>query len=184
MGEIAVKELDDVLKLTDNLINKKYLSNLSVSGNCEVCELKLKDKSVDVLKHGRIFHLKKLIYDNNENFLHKLITVVNVAYALKGTIVTAIQSNNDVIDFYIGIVAKEGKGKAGSEDREALLNAFEGTIQGNFGGSSICSENEEMNSFCNAIAGNAICSVSVVPSLRNNNDGILSYVQGIENLVD
>lgn len=185
INELQVDKLNSVLELTDSIINKKYLSFLSNAEVYPVRDLTMNELAIDINKHCRIFHLKKFIYDTNENFLHKLITVVNVAYALRGTVVTAIQSKGDAIDFYIGIVAKEKKGGSGIKDRNALLNAFEGTITGNFGGSDISTNAEVTKSFSDAVNGKAICSVSVVPSLRNNDEsGILSYVQGIENLTD
>lgn len=184
---LQVKELNDVLNLTDSVINKKYLSFLSNQNIYQLRDLRVNELATDVKKHTRIFHLRKFVYDSDENFLHKLISVVNVAYALKGTVITSIHSNGECVDFYIGIVAKEKKGAAGEKDREALLNAFEGTIVGNFNGSDIGTsiKDTELEKFCEALEGNAICSVSVVPSLRNNDKGgIVSYVQGIENLVD
>lgn len=185
INELQANELNSALELADSVINKKYLSYLSNANRYPIKSLAMNDLAIDLNKHCRIFHLKKFIYDTNENFLHKLITVVNVAYALKGTIVTAIQSKGDAIDFYIGIVAKEKKGEGGMKDREALLNAFKGTMTGNFGGSEVETSEEVAVSLHDAINGKAICSVSVVPSLRNNDEsGILSYVQGIENLVD
>lgn len=185
--ELQTTKLHNALELTDSIINKKYLSFLANAETYQIRDLKMNELAIDLEKHAKIFHLKKFIYDTNENFLHKLITVVNVAYALRGTIITSIQSNGDSIDFYIGIVAKEKKGEQGNKDREALLHAFEGTILGNFAGSDIasCMENQQFAKFTNGIDGKAICSVSVVPSLRNQSEqGILSYVQGIENLVD
>lgn len=186
--EVQLAELNNVLELTDSIINKKYLSFLSnVDKNTyKLVDLQMKNLAVDINKHARIFHLKKFVYDSNESFLNKLLTVVNVAYALKGTIITTIQSDGISIDFYIGIVAKENKGQSGINDRNALLNAFEGTIIGNFVGSTIHVLNEgEVKEYSDSLNGNAICSVSVVPSLRDNKNGeIEAYVQGIENLVD
>lgn len=184
--EIQIAELNNVLELTDSIINRKYLSFLANSETYQIRPMIAKELQIDVHKHGRMFHLKKFIYDRNENFLSKLITVVNVAYALKGTIVTTIQSKEDCIDFYIGIVAKEKTGERGKKDREALLNAFQGTIEGNFAGSDItCMSQDELTEYVDSLDGNAVCSVSVVPSLRNKDDNdIMSYVQGIENLID
>lgn len=186
LNELQINEMNNVLELTDSIINRKYLSFLTNSQTYQIRPITMNELAIDVNKHCRLFHLKKFIYDTNENFLTKLITVVNVAYALKGTIVTTIQSNGDCIDYYIGIVAKDKKGEAGRKDREALLNAFEGTIAGNFGGSDIsCMEQTELNTYAESINGNAVCAVSVVPSLRNGDENeIMSYVQGIENLVD
>ena len=184
--ELQVARLNQILGLTDSIINRKYLSFLA-DGGYELREATMNDNAVNIEKHARIFHLRKFVYDSNENFLNKLITVVNVAYALKGTIVTSIQSTGACIDFYIGIVAKENKGRAGKDDRQALLNAFEGTMTGNFIGSDIGNHitGEELTKFRASLDGKAICSVSVVPSLRNmDKAGIDAYVQGIENLVD
>lgn len=185
-NNLQISEMNDVLELTDSIISRKYLSFLTNSDTYQIRPITMNELALDVNKHCKLFRLKKFIYDTNENFLTKLITVVNVAYALKGTIVTTIQSSGEYIDFYIGIVAKDKKGESGNKDREALLNAFEGTISGNFGGSDIsCMDSEELKTFSESISGNAVCSVSVVPSLRNNDENeIVSYVQGIENLVD
>lgn len=177
--------LDNILKLTDSILNREYLSSLS---DVKVCELKLpSDIFLDISRHSRIFRLKRFVYDPNENFLSKLITVVNVAYALKGTILTSIQSTGEEIRFYIGILAKQQRGNSKKDEREALLNAFEGTILGNFIGSDLGEplEDTPLKEFSEAINGNAICSVSAVPSLRDEEiSDIKSYVQGIENLVD
>lgn len=185
-NKLQISEMNSVLELTESIINCKYLSFLTNSDTYQIRAVTMNELAIDINKHCKLFHLKKFIYDTNENFLTKLITVVNVAYALKGTIVTTIRSNGDYIDFYIGIVAKDKKGESGNKDREALLNAFEGTILGNFGGSDICCMNQnELLEYSETLSGNAVCSVSVVPSLRNSDEKeIMSYVQGIENLVD
>ena len=185
-NKLQISEMNNVLELTDSIINRKYLSFLTNSNTYQIRPITMNELAIDINKHCKLFHLKKFIYDTNENFLTKLITVVNVAYALKGTIVTTIQSNGDCIDFYIGIVAKDKKGESGNKDRGALLNAFEGTISGNFGGADICCMNQEaLVAYSESLSGNAVCSVSVVPSLRNSDEKeIMSYVQGIENLVD
>lgn len=182
-----IQEFNSVLELTDNIINRKYLSCLTNNEKYRIHSTTMDALALDVSKHARIFHLRKLVYDTDENFLNKLITVVNVAYSLRGTIVTSIQSDGNQIDFYIGIVAKEKKGAAGEQNRDAILNAFEGTMSGNFSGSDIGEhiKNDELKKFSDAIDGNAVCSVSVVPSIRNaDRSEIASYVQGIENLVD
>lgn len=185
--ENQLKKIDDVLKLTDSIINKKYLSFLTNGETYKLRSLTMNELAMSVEKHARIYHLKRFVYDLSENFLNKLITVVNVAYALKGTIITSIQSHGDVVDFYIGIVAKEEKGAAGRQNREALLSAFADTIAGNFSGSDMGEQiqGEELEQFKAAIDGKALCSISVVPSLRmEDRSGIGTYVQGIENLVD
>ncbi|MDO5406469.1 MAG: ATP-binding protein [Eubacteriales bacterium] len=181
-----LEQLNVALELTDSIINKKYLSFLTDENTYKLRNVKMGELALDLKKHARIYHLRKFVYDTNENFLNKLITVVNVAHALNGTIITSIHSSGDCVDYYIGIVAKQEKGVSGQQDREALLNAFEGTIQGNFGGSEIDSiEAQELDGFQETIAGNTVCSVSVVPSLRNaEQTGMEAYVQGMENLVD
>lgn len=187
-GEISqINQLTDVLELTDNIINKKYLSDLTNAEKYTLKDLQLNNLALNISKHCRIYHLKKFVYDKDENFLSKLTTVVNVAYALKGTIITSIQSDGDSINFYIGIVAKQGKGVGGNQNREALLNAFSGTVSGNFSGIEIgeAIKDDKLDAFMKSLDGNSICSVSVVPSIRNDDKGnINSYIQGIENLVD
>lgn len=186
-GEKSSEEkLEDVIALADSVISQKYLSFLT---NHQVYQLKSigsNGRSLQPEKHLRMFHLRKFIYDPEEGFLSKLVTVINVAYSLGGSIITSIQGKGDYVDVYIGVAAKENKGVQGDSDREALLNAFEGTMQGNFNGSGLelCS-GKGLEEFCDGIDGKAVCSVSVVPSPRNSNmDHVANYVQGIENLVD
>lgn len=189
---MATPEIDflgKALELTDSVLNKKYLAFLTNSATYKIQEIKIKDRGNALKTQGRVFHLKKFVYDPNENFLQKLTTVVNVAYALNGTILTEIRSNGESVDYYIGIMAKEEKGSSekARKNREAVLNAFEGTIRGNFNGSEIssCLKGSELEKFESTIDGNAVCTVSVVPSLRDEETGnIQAFVQGIENLVD
>ena len=132
-GEKSKEEkLEDVIALADSVISQKYLSFLT---NHQVYQLKSigsNGRSLQPEKHLRMFHLRKFIYDPEEGFLSKLVTVINVAYSLGGSIITSIQGKGDYVDVYIGVAAKENKGIQGDSDREALLNAFEGTVWRNF----------------------------------------------------
>lgn len=184
-----IQKLNTAFDLTDSVLNRKYLSFLTNNEIYKIKSLGLQATNLadHTEKYARIFHLRSFVYDRNEDFLSKLVSVVNVAYALNGTIITAIQSDGSTVDYYIGIVAKSKMGANGDREREALLNAFEGALSGNFCGSDLGKHlsREQLDNFKSKLEGNAICSVSVVPSLRDKKqDGVKGYVQGIENLVD
>lgn len=170
-----------------SIINKDYLKNLS---NLEVIEPSLEDIDVDITSCGSFFKLTKLVLSKDENFIDKLTTITNVVNTLDGTLVTIIDSKDDKIDYYIGVVSKKYKLQNSKDEamREAVKNAFSGAIKGNFAGSVLNQvENKELSSIQDKLFSakiNAVSAVSGVVSRRDKIGDNLNFVQGIENLAN
>lgn len=181
------QKMDNIFSLAENVISQQYLSLLA-DENYQLEKVTTKELGVgeNPDKYCCLFHFHRLVYDVKEGFFDKLISVINVAYELKGTIVTTLKSDGAHVDYYIGVIAGNYVGEAKKSDREGLKSAFEGALRGNFNGSDMeMCENEDLMQFIDSIDGKAVCAVSVVPSLRREeHSSALEYVQGIENLAD
>ncbi len=180
------KELKGSLETAAAIITKSYLDNLDTLPIVPPSE---EDKEVDLTKCGNFYKLTKLVFNKEENFLNKLITIVNVASVIDCTLATIIRSDGSKIDYYFGLVSKNADGETEKEEKRRLANAasFKGAIEGNLTGSEIDvvsnTNIEELKSILKN--GKNYSSVSGIVALRDEADkSIEGYVQGIENLVD
>ena len=181
------KKLENALGSAISIVQKDYLEILT---NLEIVEPSQEDLDIDITHCGKFYKLSKLVLNNKENFLDKLITITNIACSVDGTLTTIIKSDGNSSEYYIGIISKNARvdNMRNKMIRQASAIAFSGAIEGNFAGSTL--EKLEYESigvlkeklFNNA---NSVAAVSGIVGLRNKNDRQLnSYVQGIENLTD
>lgn len=184
----AAPKLNYVINNAAKIINKSYLENLE---NMEIVPLSIEDLDIDIAKCGKFYKLEKLVLNKEENFLDKLTTIANVVSSVDGTLATIIDSDGNNINYYIGIVSKKYRinNKKNNDIRNGSSNAFSGAIEGNFSGSELKSiENNEIEKIRDTIFNDnikAVSSVSGVVALRDKDEkNILSYVQGIENLIN
>lgn len=182
------KTLNPALENASEIITREYLSRLE---SYEIAIPTEEDLDIDIAECGKLYRLTKLVTNNEENFLHKLTTIVNVASSIGSSVVTIIKSDGTSIDFYFGILSKNARMHdwADMQRREADATAFKGALLGNLAGSEIQElSSENVKDFCHEVFSgkdNCYSSVSGIVALRdeeNNKTG--NYVQGIENLVD
>ena len=189
---VAQKQLEAKLtKSLDNaasIITKSYLERLS---HFDIIRPSEEDLDIDAASCGSFYRLRKLVYSREENFLHKLTTVVNVAFSIGCSIVTIIRSDGYSIEYDIGILSKKARDdRPGSvKRRQADTAAFQGALSGNLIGSKLeklsGKEVEEIRE--SILSGKKMCysSVSGIVALRDKESkSIDTYVQGMENLVD
>lgn len=88
--------LDSALENASEIITRGYLSQLE---RYEIVKPTEEDLDIDIAECGKLYRLTKLVTNNEENFLHKLTTIVNVASSVGTSIVTIIKSNGMNIDF-------------------------------------------------------------------------------------
>lgn len=170
-----------------SVIEHSYLERLDklpiVHASSEELDIKLN-------QCGELYHLTHVVYSKDERFLDKLVTVVNVAASLKGSLVTLVRGENGTVSYYLGILSKRHRRNSPVDRnyRDAVHGAFSGAVMGNFIGSSLEPvsdqdiEKLEADIF-NQV--NSIASVSGLVTLRGQADETLrGYVQGIENLTD
>ena len=146
---------------------------------------------IDIAECGKLYRLTKLVINNEENFLDKLTTIMNVASSIRCSVVTILKSDGIKVDFYFGIISKYARmdTKADQQRREADAAAFKGALQGNLVGSEIQELSEAYaTNFCEELFSQKdICysAVSGIVALRDEEEKKTeNYVQGIENLVD
>ena len=180
--------LGKAIEDASEIITRDYLGKLE---GYRIAKPTTEDLDIDIAECGKLYKLTKLVTSNEENFLHKLTTIVNVASSIRCSIVTIIRSNGTDIEFYFGILSKNARirNKADILRREADAEAFKGALLGNLTGSELEElTSDEIKGFCQEIFSgedNCYSSVSGIVALRDEkNSKTENYVQGIENLVD
>ena len=168
--------LEQGLLLADKFINKNYLINLN---NNHVVPIEEEMKRTNFL---RLYKITKLIYDPEENVNDKLISVYSALQNLESTGILIIESNEEGIEFFIGIRSVESAATCGK--------ILEKSIKGNYPGSKIEGmKNTQIESLFNEIVTSSfenteksIATVSIVPSTRDEDKE--KFVQGIEKFID
>lgn len=168
--------LEQGLLLADKFINKNYLINLN---NNEVVEMDEELKRTNFL---RLYKITKLVYDPEENVNDKLISVYSALESLESTGLLIIDSNEDEVEFYLGVRSLENAATCGK--------ILEKSIKGNYPGSRIEGmKNSQIEQLVDNIVTStfentekSIATVSIVPSSRDEDKE--KFVQGIEKFID
>ena len=170
------------------IITKDYLEKLE---RYEIVNPFHGDIDIDIAGCGKFYKLSKLVMNSEENFLNKLTTIVNVASSIGCSIATIIKSDGYKIDFYIGILSKNARGRTETDVKRRMADAaaFRGALLGNMVGSELEEmSGEEVDAFKKMTLskeGSCYSSVSGIVALRDEEEkGMKGYVQGLENLVD
>lgn len=182
------QQLDNAMNLANRFVTKNYMDQLE---QYDILEPSFEDLDIDMTKDGQIYHLSKLVYSKDESFLEKLTTIMNVASSIGGTVVSIIESDGDVVQYYLGVVAKQNRqnNEIQLAKRESMFTAFRGAIKGNLIGSEVhvlnAEQAEQLITSISSSSKSAVSSISGIVSLREDSQkGLASYVQGIENVVD
>ncbi len=180
--------LNGSLNNASAIITKDYLDRLEAY---EIITPSTEDIDIDIAECGKFYKLSKLVVNQEENFLNKLTTIVNVASAIDCSIATIIRSDGSRIDYYFGILSKNARDQKEISVKRRMADAvaFRGALMGNLVGSELeelsKAEVESFRKMALAKNGNCYSSVSGIVALRDEEDkSIEGYVQGIENLVD
>ena len=127
-----------------------------------------------------MIEITKLVFDKNEKFTDKLKSVYSALHSLDSSVALVIDSDGRVVHFYIGIRSTRNIAIAG--------DVLESTLKGNFPGISYNSMSvSETGNILNGIRKKGIkslASVSMVPSMREENFDTETFVQGIEKFID
>lgn len=187
-----VEDLESSISLANNVLMKHYLSNLKKYEIVPIKECLLEEDLNDSQsKYVRLFRIKSIAYDKEEDNLSKLSNVYNALSGTKCSLVLIIDSNGEKVDFYMGVKTFE------NEDLRVAQTTLEKTLLGNFPG---CEIERVNNSKINRLMGQVfetkddlsyeenrvITSVSGISSVKKiENEGKKKeYTQGMEKLVD
>ena len=192
-GELATLQDTQALNLAlenaVSVVERSYLQQLDalsvVSPGSETLD-------IDAAKCGRFYRLTHLVYNKDEHFLDKLVTVVNVASSLGSTLVTLVHSDGQEISYCFGVLSKNHRTDSRQDRafRLAAEQAFSGALEGNFAGSKLRELSpdevkEIQTDLLDVQKLKAVSAVSGIVSLRGRGDSeARRYVQGMENLTD
>ena len=168
--------------LADDILNKKYLSEL---GNYQIVPLSEVDPELAKISPGdraRIFHIDRIIFDKAENNQEKLLNVYSALHNCGGSIILLVKSEGTQVDFYLG---------TRTDDVNLGQDILENSMAGNFSGSNL---NLEKDSDINQIMSDifddkpATQTISAVTSAASFREGHTmksgDFVQGFEKLLE
>ncbi|MDR0918308.1 MAG: DUF87 domain-containing protein [Oscillospiraceae bacterium] len=156
-------------------INNEYLKDISVF-NIEkpiVSETFYQDLG--------LFSVDKITLNTEENIFEKLTSVYSALNNTGLSFVILVQADKSGVNLYLGV--KNNAEYSTAVAKDILKKSF----NGNFGGCHLNPlNNENQKQLLNNIDKNIqnIASVSVVPSLRENKNENIDFIQGMEKFID
>ncbi|MFI3255155.1 MAG: DUF87 domain-containing protein [Eubacteriales bacterium] len=173
-AKASEKQLAQSFNTVDVYLNRTYLKNFSLApiipANKTICDLtKL-----------RLVEISKLVYDEKENFLDKMMSVYSALHSFEATVSLILNSDGNEVKFYIGVRSEVSVATVG--------DVLESTLKGNFPG--IVFQSLDLPKIQNVVEGikdkgvKSLATVSMVPSARKKDAQIIEFVQGIEKFID
>lgn len=168
------KQLAQGFSVADIYLNRTYLDAFSSAPIIPA------SRAIMDISKLRVIEITKLVFDESEKFTNKLMSVYSALHSLNSSIALILKSDGDKIRFFIGIRSDNNTSVSG--------DVLESTLRGNFPGIVFNSMNvPETQKVIDEISNSGIkslASVSIVPSMREEDDEIENYVQGIEKFID
>lgn len=167
------------IEAANQFIDKNYLDLL------QEYRVRWLDEYLKKQNLTRLFRIKKIVYDKNEDINEKLVSVFHSVMPFCKNIVFVLKGNKDSVDLCLGIRASQISNASTASD--VLHDSF----LGNFPGSKIegvrSNDVDEIFSSSSASITSEISSlnvayVNILPSERSHKRG--EYVQGLEKFVD
>lgn len=169
------KEVQNGLKLVDDIVLKNYISSLE---ELEIIPLD-EDLKRDNINRIRLLNITKMVYNKDEASTHKFASIFNAVASTNSSLITIIDSNGKDTKFYLGI-----RTLIENYSPTTSFEVLEKSIQGQFPGIDLkrLFENDIKDLLKN-IDSQSVASVSCVANNKNkdfidNN----KYLQGLEKL--
>lgn len=167
-------QLAQGFNVADIYLNRTYLESFSAAPIIPA------SRAVTDISKLRIIEISKLVFDENEKFTDKLISVYSALHSLESAVALIINSDGDDVRFYIGVRSDFNTSIAG--------DVLESTLKGNFPGIVFNSmDMRQTSGLMSSIKDSGIkslASVSMVPSVRKKDFEMEEFVQGIEKFID
>lgn len=163
----------------DTVVFKRYLDNIN-----QFDLVPLTTSLESVVTNTRIRKLTRIVYDRNEDNLHKFNNVFSTLHSSNSSVVLILKAEHSHTDIYIGTHKTAiQSGQAGFDGMETL----EASMKGNFPGVDISKNlfNKDIYNLLNPIQSdniNAIASVVGVPSQKGGD--AKTFSQGLEKLIE
>ena len=167
-------QLAQGFQVADIYLNRSYLDAFSAAPIISA------NRSVMDISKLRLIEISKLVFDANEKFTDKLMSVYSALNSLNSSVAIIVDSDGEKIRFYIGIRSEENASVAG--------DILESTLKGNFPGivydSKDVNEIQQMMNDIQSKGAKSLSSVSIVPSMREEQQDMDAFVQGFEKFID
>lgn len=170
------KEIEDKLKLVDDIVLKNYISSLE---ELEIITLDEELKENNIIDKVRLFNITKMVYKKDEVNSCKFASIFNAVANTNSSLITIINSNGKDTKFYLGI-----RNLMEKENTETSFKVLEKSIQGQFPGIKIETlKNNEIEKLLKNIDSKSVASVSCVANNKNKNFiDDKKYLQDLEKL--
>lgn len=161
--------------VADIYLNRTYLDNFSSA------PIITANRNIMDISKIRTIEISKLVFDANEKFTEKLMSVYSALHSLNSCVALILKSYGDRICFYIGIRSEN--------DIAVCCDVLESTLKGNFPGIAFSQmsviDTQNLISDVKGEKIKSLSSVSIVPSVREGEEqDILTFAQGIEKFID
>lgn len=168
------KRLAQGFSVANLYLNRNYLDGFSTASI-----LNPDNATLDASK-VKLIRIDKLVLDPKERITDRLMNVYSALNTLKSSVALIIKSNGDEIEFFLGVRSDTAASSA--------VDLLESTLKGNFPGVNYSSlSSREINAVIEYEQNSEVSSlaaVSIVPSMRNDDNNIDSFAQGIEKFID
>jgi hypothetical protein len=170
------KEIEDKLKLVDDIVLKNYISSLE---ELEIITLDEELKENNIIDKVRLLNITKMVYKKDEVNSYKFASIFNAVANTNSSLITIINSNGKDTKFYLGI-----RNLMEKENTETSFKVLEKSIQGQFPGIKIETlKNNEVEKLLKNIDSKSVASVSCVANNKNKNFiDDKKYLQDLEKL--
>ena len=170
------KEIEDKLKLVDDIVLKNYISSLE---ELEIITLDEELKENNIIDKVRLFNITKMVYKKDEVNSYKFASIFNAVANTNSSLITIINSNGKDTKFYLGI-----RNLMEKENTETSFKVLEKSIQGQFPGIKIETlKNNEIEKLLKNVDSKSVASVSCVANNKNKNFiDDKKYLQDLEKL--
>lgn len=173
--------LEATLNQVGEMVSRSYLAELE---DCKVQPAGREERQLKLDSAGRFYRLDRLVLNKREQFLDRLTTILNVAVAVQGSVVTLFYSSGQENAFYMGVISKRFRADGYRDKRESIFQAVIGAARGNLPGSCFTPVGaEEFTGVLEEMKDGAVCSVSGIPDVKTDAEH-REYLQGLERLGD
>lgn len=175
MEKDIINVMSKGIELVDLFVNKNYLIDID---KCSPIPLNTSEKTFSTMS---LFQIDKIVYDINENINDKLVSVYSSLANFGSSAILVVSSNKKGVSFYLGT--------RDTNRPDVAKSILKKSLKGNFPGININEKNaSEIEKFLenkipDAYSNMAITSVSIVPSMRDEEEKN-HFVQGIEKFID
>ena len=175
-NDIQNQIINNGIMTADRYVNRTYLIN---AASCNVLPLSEERKNNNAI---RLYQIKKLVYDKEENINDKLISVYSSLLNIDSSAMLVIAGSKESVEFYIGIRSEANAAIAGQIIEKSFIGNFPGSILKNLRNSEIKEKMMKYTSCENSEDLPNVSCVTVVPSTRDEDKD--NFVQGIEKFID